>query len=234
MKNEDNFGIFMEIIRNTVARGIKMHKLNIKTIPLGPLETNCHVLWTSQQCWLVDVGWSSPKLMDFLRSENLTPARALVTHGHGDHIGGLAEVKREFPGMIITCPSADKHMLTDPHANLSAGLMLNIVSPQADEIINPGDVLKMGELEWTVLDTSGHTAGGVSFYCEAEKVVAVGDALFANSVGRTDIPGGSHEQLITNIKTNLLTLPEDTRVLCGHGPDTTIGKEKTGNYYLTH
>ena len=103
---------------------------------------------------------------------------------------------------------------------------------QADETINPGQELTFGQTIWTVLDTAGHTPGGVSYYCPGEKLVIVGDSLFSMSIGRTDLPGSSHTQLIDNIRNNLLTLPDDTRVIPGHGPETSIGIERAMNQYL--
>lgn len=212
--------------------------LNIKTLPLGPLETNCHIAWTDPTeqagpvCWVFDVGmWSKP-LVEFLNENDLIPQCALLTHGHGDHIGGLEYLKEKFPEIKIYCPAADVEMLSSPELNLSATFLMGLVAPAADETLQPGQTLQMGELTWQTLDTSGHTPGGMSFYCPQANVVMTGDALFASSIGRTDIPNGNHEQLVGNIRTNLLTLPGETKVLPGHGPNTTIANEKAANPYL--
>ena len=198
-------------------------ELNIKKLELGPLETNSYVVWTSDDCWVVDVGMWPVNLENFLVEENLSPSRILLTHGHGDHIGGIEPLKKTFSAAKLYCPADDLEMLSSPTRNLSGTLLLSIVSPPADEILNPGDTLKMGEFTWNVLDTSGHTKGGVSFYCPEESVVMTGDALFNGSIGRSDIPGGDGKRLIDNIRNNLMTLPDETRVLPGHGPETTIG-----------
>jgi len=107
-----------------------------------------------------------------------------------------------------------------------------VCSSDLDELLKPGDTLTMGEVTWNVLDTSGHTKGGLSFYCPQESVVMTGDALFCGSIGRSDIPDGDGELLIENIRNNLMTLPDNTRVLPGHGPETTIGAEKRSNPFL--
>lgn len=206
--------------------------VNIKTIPVGPLETNCHIVWNFDDCFIFDAGWKSPKMLQFLYDNKLTPSHVFCTHGHGDHIGGLTEIKEKYPEIKICCPAGDAAMLSDPYLNFSASLMLNIIAPPADIVVKPGDTFKMGPLEWLTVDTAGHTSGGVSYYCPAGAVVVVGDALFFSSVGRSDLPGGSHEQLIENIRKNLLSLPDDTLVLCGHGPQTTIGRERKNNPYL--
>jgi len=104
--------------------------------------------------------------------------------------------------------------------------------PPADELLQVGQELTLGDTVWKVLDTSGHTPGGVSFYCPDLQVVIAGDALFARSIGRTDFPGSSHAQLITTIRENLLTLPDETQVITGHGPQTTIGLERAANPFL--
>jgi glyoxylase-like metal-dependent hydrolase (beta-lactamase superfamily II) len=209
--------------------------LQIETIPLGPLETNCYVLWDDDApglAWVVDVGmWSKP-LVELLQAQGMDLKRILLTHGHGDHIGGVEYVKQVYPQAVLCCPEGDEEMLTSPELNLSATFLMGISSPQADEILRPGERLKLASLEWKVLDTAGHTPGGVSFYCASAGVVLTGDALFAGSVGRTDIPNGDAKLLIANIRENLLTLPGETRVYPGHGPATTIAAELAGNPYL--
>ena len=206
--------------------------VNIKSIPVGPLETNCHIIWNHDDCFVFDAGWVSPKTLQFLSGTHLTPSHVFCTHGHGDHIGGLEDMKKNFPNILICCSAEDAPMLTDAYLNFSASMMLNIIAPQEDVIVKHGDTFKMGDLDWLVLDTAGHTPGGVSYYCKSAGVVVVGDSLFSGSVGRSDLPGGSHEQLIENIQKNLLSLPDDTLVLCGHGPATTIGRERESNPYL--
>jgi glyoxylase-like metal-dependent hydrolase (beta-lactamase superfamily II) len=170
--------------------------------------------------------------IEYVRSDGLNPSRILLTHGHCDHIAGVGLFKDAFPDAVVCCPEKDADMLGDPDANLSAPFGMPMTSPPADEIIRPGQELTLGQTAWTVLDTSGHTPGGVSYYCPREKIVIVGDALFSGSVGRTDIPGGDHRLLIENIIKNLLTLPDDTRAIPGHGPETVIGLERATNQYL--
>ncbi|MCD4825114.1 MAG: MBL fold metallo-hydrolase [Phycisphaerae bacterium] len=212
--------------------------LKIQTFALGPLETNSYVLWAvngdgaAADCWIVDVGmWSKP-MVEWLNEQNLTPSRILLTHGHGDHIGGVEYVKEAFPAAKICCPVGDVEMLRSPEKNLSATFLMGITAPEADEILEPGQALTLGDLRWQVLDTSGHTLGGVSYYCPIAGVLCSGDALFRKSVGRTDIPDGDHERLLNNIRQNLMPLPDETRVLPGHGPATTIGAERTDNPFL--
>jgi glyoxylase-like metal-dependent hydrolase (beta-lactamase superfamily II) len=212
-----------------------MSALDVHSLPLGPLETNCFILApvdAGGECWLVDVGmWSKP-LVAFLRERALTPTRILLTHGHGDHIGGVEYVRKHYPAATIVCPRDDAEMLDNPELNLSATFLMGVQCPPADRLVRPGDVLEMGPLHWRVLDTSGHTPGGVSYFSPEANIVLTGDALFAGSIGRTDIPGGDTDRLLENIRENLLSLPDSTRVLPGHGAETTIAREKAGNPFL--
>ena len=207
--------------------------LDINVFPLGPLETNCYLVRCADEAWVIDPSmWPGP-LLNFLGSEGVTVTAVLLTHGHGDHIAGVDDVLAAHPGARLLCPAAETHMLVDVQANLSASLGFPIRVAAACEAVDPGDELTLGGSAWRVLDTAGHTVGGASYYCAAEAVVFTGDALFAGGVGRTDIPGGDWEQLLGAIRENLLTLPDETRALPGHGPATTIGRERAGNPYLT-
>lgn len=206
--------------------------LHIKTIVLGPLETNCHVLWNQNTCWVVDVGmWPNP-LVDFLETEDLQPERIVLTHGHGDHIGGVGYLMEKYPQTRLLCPRGDVEMLSSPERNLSATLLMGITAPPPHELLDPDTEIPMGSHRWRTLDTSGHTPGGMSFYEPTEGVVLTGDTLFAGGIGRTNIPSGDMDQLMQNIREQLLTLPDETRVLPGHGPETTIGQEKAVNPFL--
>jgi glyoxylase-like metal-dependent hydrolase (beta-lactamase superfamily II) len=233
--------------------------ITIDTLVLGPLETNCYVLRSDGICWVVDPGPWPVELIEFLNENKLAPRKVLLTHGHGDHIAGINDlreyVNRVLPseprpvgsglktppsglggatqsGLLVACPAGDAEMLTDARANLSADFGLPITVGPADDLLRPGDVLTCGRGDWRVLDTSGHTPGGVSFYCEKSGDAIVGDALFRDSIGRCDLLGGDMARLVANIRKNLLTLPEETRVLPGHGEPTTIGREKRFNPYL--
>jgi len=215
------------------TKGLREMSLQIDTLVLGPFQTNCYVLRYDGVCWVVDAGMWPKSLIGFLTDATLSPETILLTHGHGDHIAGAAKLIQQFSSAKLLCPANDAEMLSDPQANLSKMFGLSVSAPPPDALVEPGQTLSLGRLEWQVLDTSGHTPGGVSYYCYDEQVVFTGDALFAGSIGRTDIPGASTEQLLRNIHQNLLTLPETTRVLPGHGPASTIGQERRGNPFLS-
>lgn len=205
-----------------------------RTVPLGPFQTNCVIMSCPQEgdCWVVDPGMRPEPAVEYVQSDGLTPSRILLTHGHCDHICGAGAFKEAFPDVVICCPEKDADMLGDPETNLSAPFGMPMTGPPADVLITPGQELTLGQTVWKVLDTSGHTPGGVTYYCPREKLAIVGDALFAGSIGRTDIPGANHQQLIDNIRKNLMTLPDDTRAIPGHGPETVIGLERATNPYL--
>lgn len=229
----------------------KQDVLLIRCIVLGDLMTNCYVLTCPGRdetiCWIVDVGMHPEPLIEYLEQSNLSPGRILLTHGHADHIAGVGVLKQQYLRAILTVPHAEAAMLSDPASNMSLAFGLHITAPPPDETVRPHDVIKMGDMTWRVLDVSGHTPGAVAYYCPATEidnpsknkstnstgVVFTGDALFAGSIGRTDIPGGDHRRLVKNIHENLLSLPDSTRVLPGHGPETTIGAERRLNPFLT-
>ncbi|MCP4374580.1 MAG: MBL fold metallo-hydrolase [bacterium] len=207
--------------------------LATRTVPLGPFQTNCIIISSQDNdCWIVDPGMRPEPAIEYVQADGLTPSRIILTHGHCDHIAGAGMFKEIFPDVLICCPEKDAKMLGDPDANLSAPFGMPMTGPPADELLNPGQELSFAQSCWTVLDTSGHTPGGVSYYCPQEKLVIAGDALFSGSIGRSDIPGANHQQLVDNIRKNLLTLPDDTRVIPGHGPETAIGIERDHNQFL--
>ena len=179
----------------------------------------------SSDCWIVDPGLPSPQadgILTAIEQRKLTPRAIVVTHGHVDHIGGVAVMRDALGDVPIVCPEGDQQMLTDPAENLSLFFGVPVTSPPADQLVNHGDVLELGDLQWRVLDVSGHSPGGVAYYCESEKVAIVGDSVFAQGIGRTDFPNGDPVRFMTNIRDNILTLDDETTIFPGHGPEATI------------
>ncbi|NLW86802.1 MAG: MBL fold metallo-hydrolase [Planctomycetes bacterium] len=204
----------------------------IERLPLGPIDTNAYLIINKPECWVVDPGlWPEP-LMDRIRQLRLTPTRILLTHGHCDHIAGCADIKSAWPDAQLCCPAGDEPMLTNADLNFSSSFGVSLICPPADLLLEHGMELQLGPWTWKVLDTSGHTVGGVSFYCPQAQAVLTGDALFAGTIGRTDIPNGDGDRLVANIRANLMTLPDSTRVLPGHGGESTVGSEKRLNIFL--
>jgi glyoxylase-like metal-dependent hydrolase (beta-lactamase superfamily II) len=186
--------------------------------------------------WAVDPSFPphSERLVDYARDHGITIERIILTHGHGDHIAGIDVVHAAFPQAGVMISADDEPMLRDPELNLSApfGLEIAIAAP-VTQYLEPEMVLTLGDTQWQVLDTSGHSPGGRSLYCPVAGLVITGDALFAGSIGRTDFPGSSGQQLISNIRQNLLSLPGDTIVYSGHGVTTTIENERKSNPFLS-
>lgn len=188
----------------------------------------------ARDCWIVDPGFprQPEELLAEVERHELSPLAIVLTHCHVDHIAGVRTIKARYPEVPLLAPRGEQHMLTDAMANYSGVYGFPITAPEADRLIGPGEELALGSLTFGVRDVSGHSPAGLAFYCSAAGVVIAGDALFAGGIGRYDFPGCSGPRLLANIHANLLTLPDDTVVYSGHGPRTTIGRERRSNPYL--
>jgi len=198
-----------------------------------PFEENCYIVHRpgSDRCVVIDPGLEPEKIVAVIRRRGLVPAAILNTHGHSDHIGGNAVLKREWPDCPIVIGAGDAAKLGDPTLNLSAMFGGLVRSPEADVLVGDGEVYGAADLRFEVLAIPGHTAGHVVYVARDfdPLVVFVGDVIFAGSVGRTDFPGGNFELLISGIRRKLFTLPDATVLLPGHGPATDVGVEKVDN-----
>jgi glyoxylase-like metal-dependent hydrolase (beta-lactamase superfamily II) len=209
--------------------------MKIDRLILGAYETNCYVLRKTEaarDCLIIDTGLESGKLLDFLGDNKLKPTALVLTHGHIDHIAGLPTLRSNWPEIKVYIHKLDAEILTDPKCNLSIMTGRNFTAGPVDFTIDEPDIIEQADIKLTVLHTPGHTPGGISLYSAEQGIVFVGDTLFADSVGRTDFPGSDTSRLINSIKEKLLTLPDRTIVWPGHGPRTTIEREKTHNPYL--
>jgi glyoxylase-like metal-dependent hydrolase (beta-lactamase superfamily II) len=186
--------------------------MKIDRLILGEYETNCYVLRSSdaaEDCLIVDTGLDARALIDFLQEQKLNPVAVVLTHGHIDHIAGA-----------------------EPQTNLSAMGGMSFRTEPEDFSLDDRSVIEQAGIKLLVLHTPGHTPGGISLYSKDHGVAFVGDTIFAESIGRTDFPGGSMTQLLNSVKERLFTLPDETKVHPGHGPATTIAHEKQHNPFL--
>ncbi|MBE4907959.1 MBL fold metallo-hydrolase [Bacillus luteolus] len=202
-------------------------------VPLGPLSTNAYILSNQQkECVIFDPGGDDQKLISTLNRQGLKPVAILLTHAHFDHIGAVDEVRNQY-GIKVYIHESEKKWLGDSSLNGSRFFMGNEVRiNDADVHLKEEGKLTVGSFTFELFHTPGHSPGSVSFYHEEAEVVFSGDALFAGSIGRTDLPGGNSELLLSSIHKKLLSLPEETIVLSGHGPETTIQAEMDDNPFL--
>ena len=225
--------------------------LTIRPFIVNLVQENCYIVSDeTHEAVIIDCGASRPseyhEIEDYITTEGLTPVAHLLTHAHFDHILGAAWVEQRY-GLQARCHTADLPLLTTLDRQYqdflrvpfrgqrpTPGLPLPSASvPQEPAVASPAsDLIHFGTHTLQVLPCPGHTPGGVCFYCEAENVLFSGDSLFRLSIGRTDLPGGHHWTLIRSLQHLLRTLPPDTTVYPGHGPETTIATEQVSNPYL--
>jgi len=216
---------------------VEPQRLRLATILSYPFEENTYIaaLVGRNDCLVVDPGLEPEKILQFLDDQQWTPAAILNTHGHGDHIGGNAALKERWPDCPLVIGRGDAPKLTDARLNLS-GMFggPGVLSPPADVLLQEGDTYSAAGLALEVYEIAGHSSGHIVFVCREVSPIHVfgGDVLFAGSIGRTDFPDGSFEALAAGIHQKLFTLPDDTVVLPGHGPVTTIGEEKRSNPFV--
>ena len=188
-------------------------------------------------CWVIDPGLppASENILSFLSEKGLAPEALILTHAHADHIAGLPVLLERFADLPVYLAEIEWPFLADPTQNLSAmgGMDLRVSVVNLLDL-SPGMTLELGRTRWQVFDTSGHSPGGRTLYCEAESIALVGDALFAGSIGRVDFPHSDGARLLTNIREQLFTLPGQTRICSGHGPDTTVEVERSTNPFFEH
>ncbi len=201
----------------------------LKQLTVGRFASNCYIVGSEsgKEGMIIDPGASTKQILSDVEELGLNIRLIVLTHGHMDHIGGVKGVK-EATGAEVAIHADDVRFLR--RLSLSTVYNLSFPSPP-DRLLRDGDSIDIGDLHFTVLHTPGHSPGGICLL--GHGVLFSGDTLFNYGIGRTDFPGGSHQQLMNNINTRLMALPDDTVVYPGHGPDTTIGIERRGNPFLS-
>ncbi|MGQ9780323.1 MAG: MBL fold metallo-hydrolase [Bacillota bacterium] len=205
--------------------------VGVRRFVLGELETNCYLVWCprTRQAMVVDPGGETDAVLAEIERAELSLVAVVNTHGHIDHILGNASLLRAT-GAELFIGAGDAPLLADAAANLSLWFGRPLVEAPPHRLLRHGDVLELGEARFLVLATPGHTPGSITLY--GEGLALTGDTLFAGGIGRTDLPGGDEGVLLASIGRELFALPDETRVLPGHGPETTIGRERVGNPFL--
>jgi len=185
-------------------------------------------------CLVVDPGFEPAAVIDWIESHGLEPRAILLTHGHSDHIAGNAALKARWPGLPILVGRGDAAKLTDPAGNLSGAFGLALVSPPADRLLDDGAAFALAGFAVTALAVPGHSSGHVVYRLDglSPTVVFGGDVLFLEGIGRTDFPDGDFAALAAGIRRHLYPLPDDTVILPGHGPATTVGHERRHNPFV--
>ena len=203
-------------------------------IPVTPFQQNCLLLWceTTKRAVVIDPGGDLPEIERAIAEAGVTVEKIWLTHGHLDHVGGAADLKARLNVPIEGPHRADQFLLEHVAESARQFGVTGMKNVTPDRWLDEGDTVDIGELTFAVLHCPGHSPGSVAFINKGQRLAIVGDVLFAGSIGRTDLPGGDHRQLLASIRDKLLPLGDDVAVVSGHGPPTTIGHERATNPFL--
>lgn len=206
----------------------------VETLTVGEFQSNCVLLGcpATRQAVVIDPGGEGERILAALKARQLEVVRILLTHGHIDHVAGTAVVQRATKAPVSLHP-ADRWLYEHvPMQGMMFGLHAEAAPPLDEELQDGQQILFGAGLRLEVIHTPGHSPGGVAFHLPDAKLAVVGDTLFAGSIGRTDLWGGDFDQLIRSINERLMVLDPATRLITGHGPDTSVEREKRGNPFL--
>ncbi len=205
--------------------------MKVLRIPAGIYAANCYVVYSenTKNGIIIDPGGDSEDILKIVEDKNININYIILTHGHGDHIGGVMDLINELKVPLLIHED-DEDMILDAKMNLSNIMPVGSIELKPDKLLNDGDIIKFGELEAEIIHTPGHTKGGICIKIEDNLIT--GDTLFQGSIGRTDLIGGDYGTIISSIKERLLGFPNETVVWPGHGSETTIGIEKESNPFL--
>lgn len=226
---------FLNIFLKLNEKGV-IYLLKVFYKALGPVQTNYYCIEDEEKnCLIIDPGEEGQWIIQDIEGKELKPVAILCTHGHFDHIGAIDAVRDHFK-IPVYIHEAEEHTLTDPKLNGSTrypGLPV-VQNKPADHLFQEEGLMTIGPFTFDVKHTPGHSPGSVSFIFKEANFAVVGDTLFSGSIGRTDLPGGNMDILLTSISEKLLTLPDDLTILPGHGPATSPAVEQQQNPFLRH
>ena len=200
--------------------------MEFKCFVNGSFRTNSYIVWEGESCIIIDPASEYPPMLQELRHLGLTPSHIILTHGHGDHTGGIQYFKEQFPGILVVANEKDREFMLDRRASLGSGDIT------ADIWVKGDCDFEAGSLKMKLIATPGHTEGGMCIYFEEDGILFSGDTLFFSSVGRTDLPGGNMDKLVDSLRNKIFTLPDSVKVFPGHESATTLAYEKRYNPFV--
>jgi len=200
--------------------------VEIKPFILGPLQNNCYVVNDEEkQAAVIDPGFEEEELIFYIKDNQLEVKYILITHAHFDHVSFVPELK-QATGAKIAMAAKEVPMIKGSYEWGGPDMGYEVDNFKPDEYLEDGDSIKVGSMDFKIILTPGHSPGGVCFYLPKEKILFSGDTIFAGTVGRTDLPGSSEKVLWQAINKKIFTLPDEVKILPGHGPETSVGQEK--------
>lgn len=205
--------------------------LEVKALPVGLGQANCYIVYNERQALIIDPGAEDTRIINEVEKLEVIPVAILLTHAHYDHIGAVDQV-RDYFDLPVYISNQEEDWLGDPTKNLSSTLSNTITARSAEYLFEPDEIIEIADFTFKVVATPGHSPGGVSFIFTDDKFVITGDALFAGSVGRVDLPGSEPEKLPVGIREKLFTLPDNFAIYPGHMGSSTIGHEIQTNPFF--
>ncbi len=208
--------------------------VQITPFVLGDYQTNCYIVTSGDDCWVVDCGYEPEELIKYIETNSLKPSAILLTHCHADHIAGLDQLRSAIGNVHVMCHESESTWNMNPMLNLSGLAGMPVTAEPPDGFLTPGKQITLGDSTWDVLHAPGHSPGSICFIQSDTNQAIVGDTLFAGSIGRHDFPTSNVDDLRHSIGEVLMKLPDEMTIYPGHGPSSTIGHERVTNPFVVN